>query len=159
MQSDFIWMDGELVPYDQATVHFLTPTLHYGIGVFEGIRCYSTPQGPAIFRLVEHLERFLDSIHILGIQDLPYSVQELRQAVHRTIRANGFKECYVRPLMFMKGPMGMNMDRSRPAVGIATWEWGPYLGEDAKQTGIHMMVSSFTRLHPNINMTKSKVAG
>ena len=159
MKSDLIWMDGELVPYEQATVHFITPTLHYGVGVFEGIRCYMTPQGPAVFRLHEHLQRFLESIHILGIQDFPYTVEDLRAAVHQVIRANGFEECYIRPLMYLEGPMGLNMDRSRPRVGVAAWEWGPYLGEEAKQTGAHMMVSSFTRLHPNINMTKSKVAG
>jgi branched-chain amino acid aminotransferase len=159
MICDYIWMDGELVPYEKATVHFITPTLHYGIGVFEGIRAYATPQGTAVFRLREHLERFLDSIHILGIRDFPYTVEDLRQAVHTTIQANGFSECYIRPLMYMEGPMGLNMDRSRPRVGVAAWEWGPYLGEEAKQTGVHMMVSSFTRLHPNVNMTKSKVSG
>lgn len=159
MKSDFIWMDGELVPYDQATVHFITPTLHYGPGVFEGIRCYDTPKGPAVFRLREHMERFVDSIHILGVLDFPYTVDYLREAVHQTIRANGFNECYIRPLMYLQGPMGLNMDNSRPRVGIAAWEWGPYLGEEAKEKGIHMMVSSFTRLHPNVNMTKSKVAG
>jgi branched-chain amino acid aminotransferase len=159
MKSDLIWMNGKLVPYEQATVHFITPTLHYGMGVFEGIRCYLTPSGPAVFRLREHMERFLDSIHILGIRDFPYTVEELRQATHTTIRANHFKECYIRPLMYLEGPLGLNMDRSVPRVGIAAWEWGPYLGEEAKEKGVHMMVSSFTRLHPNINMTKSKVAG
>lgn len=159
MKSDFIWMDGELVPYDQATVHFITPTLHYGLGVFEGIRCYQTPKGSAVFRLREHLERFLDSIHILGIQDFPYTVEELRQGVHQTIRVNHFSECYIRPLMYLQGPLGLNMDNSKPRVGIAAWEWGPYLGEEARIKGVHMMVSSYTRLHPNITMTKSKVAG
>ncbi len=159
MNSDFIWMDGQLVPFDQATVHFITPTLHYGLGVFEGIRCYATVNGPAVFRLREHLERFLDSIHILGIDEIPYTVEDLRQAVHLTIRVNGFQECYIRPLMFLDGPMGLNLDKSRPRVGIAAWEWGPYLGEACLENGIHMMVSSYTRLHPNINMTKSKVSG
>jgi branched-chain amino acid aminotransferase len=159
MKSDFIWMDGELVPFDQATVHFFTPTLHYGVGVFEGIRCYDTPNGPAVFRLREHFTRFIESIHILGVRDFPYTVDDLRQAVFQTIRANNFKECYIRPLMYLKGPMGMNMDLSRPAVGIAAWEWGPYLGNEAKQTGVHMMVASFTRLHPNVAMTKAKISG
>lgn len=159
MKSDFIWMDGKLVPYEQATVHFITPTLHYGVGVFEGIRCYVTEDGPGIFRLQEHLERFLDSILILGVRNFPYSVEDLRQGVHETILANNYDECYIRPLMYLDGPMGLNMDRSRPRVGIAAWEWGPYLGEEARETGIHMMVSSYTRLHPNINMTKSKVTG
>ncbi len=159
MKSDLIWMDGELVPYEQATVHLLTPTLHYGPGVFEGIRCYQTPQGPAVFRLKDHLHRFLESIHILGVRDFPYSIDDLRQATHQVIQANHFGECYIRPIMYLKGPMGMNMDLSRPSVGIAAWEWGPYLGESAKETGIHIMVASLTRLHPNISMTKAKITG
>jgi len=159
MESDFIWMDGELVPYDQATVHFMNPTLHYGVGVFEGIRCYSTPGGAGVFRLQDHLVRFLESIHILGIENLPYTVEQLRQGVHDVIRINGFTECYIRPLMYLQGPMGLNMDRSTPHVGIAAWEWGPYLGAEAMQTGVNMMVSSFTRLHPNISMTKAKLSG
>jgi branched-chain amino acid aminotransferase len=159
MISNYIWMDGQMVPYEQATVHFITPTLHYGVGVFEGIRCYITPRGPAVFRLREHLVRFIESIHILGVLKFPYTVEELQEAVHQTIKVNNFTECYIRPLMYLKGPMGLNMDNSVPCVGIAAWEWGPYLGLDARQKGIHMMVSSFTRLHPNINLTKSKVAG
>jgi branched-chain amino acid aminotransferase len=152
-------MDGEFVPYDQANVHFITPTLHYGLGVFEGIRCYMTQNGPAVFRLRDHMERFLESIHILGIDNMPYTVDQLVDAVLQTIRKNGFGECYIRPLMYMQGPLGLNLDLSEPRVGIAAWEWGPYLGEDAIKNGIHMMVTSFTRFHPNINMTKSKVSG
>lgn len=159
MKSEFIWMDGELVPYQEATVHIITPTLHYGVGVFEGIRCYKTSRGPAVFRLIEHLQRFLDSIHILGVRDFPYSLDDLRQAVHQTIQANHFRECYVRPIMYLQGPMGLNMDASHPRVSIASWEWGPYLGEQAKESGVRVMVSSFTRLHPNINLTKSKIVG
>lgn len=159
MKSDFIWMDGELVPFEQATVHFITPTLHYGVGIFEGIRCYDTDKGPGVFRLQDHLARFLDSVHILGIQDFPYSIEQLRQAVHDVVRINGFTECYIRPLMYLEGPMGLNMDKSVPRVGIAAWEWGPYLGKEALETGVRMMVSSYTRLHPNINMTKSKITG
>jgi branched-chain amino acid aminotransferase len=159
MKSDLIWMDGKLVPFAEATVHFISPSLHYGVAVFEGIRCYRTPRGPAVFRLHAHLQRFVESIHILGVRDFPYTVETLRQAVIDTIRANGFEECYIRPLMHLQGPLGLNLDTSRPSVGIAAWEWGPYLGETAKETGVHMMVSSFTRLHPNANMTKSKVSG
>ena len=145
MNSDLIWMDGELVPFDQATVHFITPTLHYGVGVFEGIRCYRTPRGAAIFRLKEHLQRFIESIHILGIQNFPYNLSELRQAVHQTIQANHFTECYIRPLMYLDGPLGLNMDLAKPRVGIAAWEWGPYLGEESKQTGIHHFYQKRTR--------------
>ena len=159
MKSDLIWMDGELVPYEQATIHVINPTLHYGPGVFEGIRCYETPRGPAVFRLSDHLERFLNSIHILGIRDFPHSIEDLRSGVLKTIRVNGFKSCYIRPLMYLEGPLGLNMDRSQPRVAIAAWEWGPYLGEEAKVKGIHMMVSSLTRLHPNINLTKAKITG
>lgn len=160
MESKYIWMDGELVEFDQATVHFLTPALHYGLSIFEGIRCYDTPQGPAVFRLREHLERLLDSAKVFGIRDFPYGLEDLRQAVHRVIRANDFSQCYVRPLVYMAhGPLGLNLDASRPSVGIAVWEWGTYLGEEALEKGVRMMVSSFTRHHPNIAMTKAKIAG
>jgi len=159
MKSDFIWMDGEMVPFAEANVHVITPTLHYGVGVFEGIRSYETPTGAAIFRLRDHIQRFLDSIHILGVLDYPYSLTDIEQAVFDTLQANGFGECYIRPLMYLEGPLGLNIDLSTPKLAIAAWEWGPYLGEEAQKTGIHMMVASLSRLHPNINMTKSKVTG
>jgi branched-chain amino acid aminotransferase len=155
-----IWMDGQLVPYDQAMVHFLAPALHYGLAVFEGIRCYATQDGPAIFRLREHLQRFLDSVRILGVQTFPYDLETLRHAVHETIIANGFGECYIRPLMYMaQGALGLNLDELNPAVGIAAWEWGTFLGEEALEKGVRMMVSSFTRHHPNVSMTKAKISG
>jgi branched-chain amino acid aminotransferase len=159
MKCDFVWMDGNIVPYEQATIPFFTPTLHYGPGVFEGIRCYETPNGPGVFRLREHLQRFADSIHILGVREFPYSVEDLRQAVHQTIAANLLGECYIRPLMYLAGPMGLNMDASQPKVAIAAWEWGPYLGAEAMEKGVRMMISSFSRLHPNISMTKAKITG
>lgn len=160
MKSDYIWMDGELVPYDQATVHFLTPALHYGLAVFEGIRCYATEKGPAVFRLEEHVQRLLNSVHAFGIQDFPYSVEELSAAIHQTIAANQLTSCYIRPLVYMvDGPLSLNLDASRPAVSIAVWEWGALLGEDSLTTGVKLMVSSFTRLHPNVNLTKAKVSG
>ena len=159
MKSDFIWMDGELVPFAEANVHIITPTLHYGVGVFEGIRSYQTPKGPAVFRLRDHLERFLDSIQVLGVLEYPYSLQQIEQAVFDTMRVNGFSECYIRPLMYLDGPLGLNIDLSIPKLAIAAWEWGPYLGEEAQVSGIHLMVSSLTRLHPNVNMTKSKITG
>jgi branched-chain amino acid aminotransferase len=159
MICDCIWMDGELVPYEQATVHLLSPTLHYGTGIFEGIRCYDTPKGPAVFRLKEHLQRLLDSAKIAGIQDLPYTLKDLQKAVHQTIRVNNLAACYIRPLIYMIGPLNLNLDAWRPAVGIAVWEWGPYLGEEARDQGVRMSVSSFTRHHPNVMMTKAKISG
>lgn len=159
MRSKYIWMNGDLVNYEDATVHFLTPTMHYGTGIFEGIRCYETRKGSAVFRLKDHLERFLASIHIVGINDYPFSLDDLYHAVHTTIQANGFSECYIRPLVYMTGPLTLNLDDWSPATGIAVWEWGPFLGKEAADNGIHMTVSSFTRHHPNVMMTKAKVSG
>ena len=155
-----IWMDGELIPYNEATVHFLSPALHYGLAAFEGIRCYESDQGPAVFRLQEHLERFMDSALIFGILDFPYTLSELRRAVHDVISANGLKSCYIRPLVYMaEGPLGLNLDEMEPAVGIAVWEWGTFLGEEALEKGARLQVSSFTRHHPNVSMTKAKISG
>ena len=159
MKSDFIWMNGDLVPFAEANIHVISPTLHYGVGVFEGIRSYNTPDGPAVFRLRDHIKRFLESIHILGVLDYPYSLSDIQQAVFDTMQANGFTECYIRPLMYLDGPLGINIDRSTPKLAIAAWEWGPYLGEEAQVSGIHMTVASLSRLHPNVNMTKSKITG
>lgn len=155
-----MWLDGEILDYEDAKVPFLNPALHYGLAVFEGIRCYETPDGPAVFRLREHLQRFLDSIHIFGVQNMPYDLETLREATHETIRVNEFMECYIRPLMYMAtGSMGLNLDDMQPSVGIAAWGWGTLLGEEALRKGVHLMVSSFTRLHPNVFMTKAKVSG
>ncbi len=159
MTSKFIWMDGEFIPFEQATVHFLTPTLHYGTGLFEGIRCYETPKGPAVFRLGEHVKRLMDSVRIAGIGDLAYTFEALCSAVHQTIRLNGFSACYIRPLVYLIGPLGLNLDNWRPAVGIAVWDWGPFLGKESKDRGVRVMVSSFTRHHPNVMMTKAKIVG
>lgn len=160
MKSEYIWMDGELVPYEKATVHFLTPALHYGLAVFEGIRAYDTDKGPAVFRLHEHIQRLINSSHAFGIMDFPYTEEELCTAVQQTIAANQLTSCYIRPLVYMvDGPLGLNLDASRPAVSIATWEWGALLGEDSLTKGVRMTVSSFTRLHPNVNLTKAKVSG
>ena len=160
MKSEYIWMDGKLIPFEQATVHFLTPALHYGLAVFEGIRCYKTDKGPAVFRLKEHMDRLLMSIHAFGVQNFPYSSEELCDAVHQTIQANKFSSCYIRPLIYLAdGLLSLNIDASRPAVGIAVWEWGKLLGEESALKGIKMIVSSFTRLHPNVNLTKAKISG
>jgi branched-chain amino acid aminotransferase len=159
-KNALIWMDGELVPHNEATVHFLSPALHYGLAAFEGIRCYDTDQGPAVFRLHEHLERFIDSALIFGILDFPYTVGDLRRAVHEVISANKLKSCYIRPLIYMaEGPLGLNLDEMQASVGIAVWEWGTFLGEDALEKGARVLFSSYTRHHPNVSMTKAKISG
>ncbi len=160
MKSDYIWMNGDLVPFAEAQVHVLAPGLHYGLGVFEGIRCYDTPQGPAVFRLREHMERFEDSALAFGLLEMPYTVDEMVQAVKDTVRVNGFKSCYIRPLLYMEGgPLGLNLDAQKAGVSIAAWEWASLLGDEGVENGVRLMVSSFTRLHPNVNLTKAKVAG
>jgi branched-chain amino acid aminotransferase len=160
MQSRYVWMDGNLVDFEHATVHFLTPALHYGAAVFEGIRSYSTDDGPAVFRLREHTERLLQSARIFGFRQLPYSPEAVRDAVLATVAANGFDECYIRPLLYLSGGgWNLNVDAGRPALGIAVWEWGNYLGEEAIARGVRANVSSFTRHHPNVMMTKAKIAG
>lgn len=158
-RSEYIWMDGELIPYDDATIHIHTSSLHYGFGAFEGIRAYATESGPAVFRLRDHYERFLNSSRVLGVKDFPYTVKELRQATHEVIRANGFQSCYIRPLLYFIGSFSLNLDETSPHVSISTWEWGTYLGEGNLEKGVHMGVSSFTRHHVNVNMTKAKITG
>ncbi|HCB01540.1 MAG TPA: branched chain amino acid aminotransferase [Anaerolineae bacterium] len=160
MESKFIWKNGELVPFEQATLHFLTPALHYGAAVFEGIRSYNTPKGPAIFRLREHVERLFDSARVLGFRELPWTVDEIIKAHKDTVRANGFTDCYVRPLIYLDGGgWNLNVDYGKPAFMIAVWEWNNYLGEEALAKGIRANISSFTRHHPNVSMTKAKIAG
>jgi branched-chain amino acid aminotransferase len=112
-----------------------------------------------VFRLREHLKRLFDSVLIAGIGELPYTHEELAQAIHQTIRCNGFQACYIRPLVYMVGPLGLNLDNWRPAVGIAVWDWGPFLGKESRDRGVRLMVSSFTRHHPNVSMTKAKLVG
>jgi branched-chain amino acid aminotransferase len=134
--------------------------LHYGIAVFEGVRCYKTDSGPAIFRLQEHAERLHDSAQVLGLRDLPYTIDEVRQAILQTVAANGFDECYIRPLIWLgDGGWNLNVDAGKPHMGIAVWEWHAYLGEDALENGVRANISSFTRHHPNVTMTKAKISG
>ena len=154
------WMNGRLVDEGEAKVPFLTAGLHYGMGVFEGIRCYDTAHGPALFRLRDHLERLQRSARILGFLDLPYSVDELAAAVKLTIEANGLRACYVRPLIYLaEGGMDLNVDTGRPHTGIAVWPWNDYHGSGTERAGIRLNVSSYTRHHPNVSPTKAKVAG
>lgn len=160
MESKYIWMNGELVEFEKATLHFLTPALHYGVGVFEGIRCYSTASGPAVFRLKEHTERLVNSAKVMGFRELPYSAEELADAIKLTVSANGFDACYIRPLIYLTdGGWNLTVDAGKPSVGIAVWQWNNYLGAEALEAGIRANVSSFTRHHPNVMMTKAKITG
>jgi branched-chain amino acid aminotransferase len=157
--SPLTWMDGRLVPASEAVVPFLTAGLHYGMGVFEGIRCYDTIRGPGVFRLDDHLRRLADSARILGFRELPYDARQLGAAVHQTIAANGLRACYIRPLVYLAdGGMNLSIDTGRPRVGIAAWGWEDYHGAEAAD-GIRVNVSSYTRHHPNVMPTQAKVAG
>ncbi|HEX5944318.1 MAG TPA: branched-chain amino acid transaminase [Anaerolineales bacterium] len=160
MESKYIWMDGELVDFDKATVHILNPAMHYGAAVFEGIRAYNTPKGPAVFRLREHAERLLDSAQVFGVRKFAFSAEDIVKAVKETVHANGFTDCYIRPLLFLKGgAWNLNVDAGQPALAIAVWQWSNYLGEEALAKGIRANISSYTRHHPNVSMTKAKIAG
>ena len=156
---EYIWMNGKLVKWEEAQVHVLTHTLHYGLGVFEGIRCYDTPKGPAVFRCREHLRRLLHSAHITRME-VDYSEEDLRLAIFETIKANDLKSCYIRPILFYGyGNMGLYPKGNPIDAVIACWPWGAYLGEEGMAKGIRCCTSSFTRHHVNIAMTKAKVCG
>ena len=158
-KTDKIWMDGELVDWDEAKVHVLTHTLHYGSGVFEGIRAYPTSRGPAVFRLTDHMRRLHDSAALL-MMELPYSVEELVEATKETIRANKIDSCYVRPLAFLGyGEMGLNPLPCPVNVSIAVWPWGTYLGDEGIKHGVRMKISTWRRMDPNINPTAAKGTG
>jgi branched-chain amino acid aminotransferase len=153
-------MDGELVDFEKATVHILNPAMHYGAAVFEGIRAYNTPKGPAVFRLREHAERLVASAQVFGMRNLAFTPEEIVKAIKETVRANGFTDCYIRPLLYLKGgAWNLNVDAGQPALAIAVWEWKNYLGEEALAKGIRANISSYTRHHPNVSMTKAKIAG
>lgn len=152
-------MDGKFVDWDKATIHVLTHTLHYGLGVFEGIRCYEARSGPAVFRLDEHVDRLFRSAHIFLI-DMPYTKQEIREAIIETIKVNKIKECYIRPLVYIGyGAMGIYPKGNPVNVSIAVWSWGAYLGDEGIRDGIKVKTSSFIRNHVNANMTRGKVTG
>ena len=155
--TKFIWMDRKLVPWEKANVHVLTHTLHYGLGVFEGIRCYKTAKGPAVFRLKDHIKRLEDSAKLVGMK-LPYSVDELVGAVKETIKANEIEECYIRPIAYYGyGVMGLNPKGSNVNVAIAVWPWGTYLGEEGLERGIRAKISPWLRIHPRILPPQAKV--
>ncbi len=154
-----IWFDGELVPWREANIHVLTHTLHYGTGVFEGMRAYGTPNGAAIFRLHDHTQRLFRSAHILKMP-MPYTVDEINDACVTVMRDNGLTEAYIRPICFYGSEgMGLRADNLKVHVAVAAWEWGAYLGDDGLEKGIRIKTSSFTRHHVNISMCKAKAVG
>ena len=155
-----IWMDGRFVDWDDANIHILTHTLHYGLGAFEGIRCYLCDDGSsAIFKIKEHVDRFFNSAHI-GQIDIPFSKEEITNAIIETIKINGLKESYIRPIVFIgDGAMGIHPQNNPIRVAVAVWQWGAYLGDDGLKNGIRVKTSSFTRHHVNIMMTKAKICG
>lgn len=155
-----IWLDGKLVDWDKAQIHVLTHTLHYGLGVFEGIRCYLCQEGKsAVFKLQEHVDRLFDSAHISQIT-IPFSREEIFQAIIKTLKANKLKEGYIRPIVFIgDGEMGLYVKDYPVRVAIACWPWGAYLGEEGLRRGIRTKIASFTRHHVNVGMTKAKICG
>lgn len=154
-----IWMDGKLVDWDDANIHILTHTLHYGNGVFEGIRTYDTPKGPAVFRLTDHIMRLFASAKIFFL-DMPYTVEHLIEATKETVRTNEVRACYVRPLVYLGyGEMGLNPLPAPVHVAIAVWPWGRYLGDEGMTHGVRMMISSWRRHDPNIMPPAAKGTG
>ncbi|HXE98724.1 MAG TPA: branched-chain amino acid transaminase [Solirubrobacterales bacterium] len=158
-KSEWIWMNGEFVPWEDAQVHVLSHGLHYGTGVFEGIRAYETDRGTAIFRHREHLERLEKSAE-LYYMNMPYSVGELRDATHQLIRRNGLESCYIRPIAFRGyGEMGLYAQAAPIDVAIAVWTWGAYLGEEGKREGVRAKISTWRRISPDSLITQAKASG
>jgi branched-chain amino acid aminotransferase len=159
-KSEKIWMDGKFVPWHEANVHVLTHTLHYGLGVFEGIRCYQIKsKKSAVFRLQEHINRLFNSAIVLGIE-IPFSKKEIHTAILQVVKKNKLDECYIRPIVFLgHNQMGLNPNGVNVRAAIAAWPWGAYLGDDGINNGIRVRISSFTRHHVNITMTRAKACG
>jgi branched-chain amino acid aminotransferase len=158
-EADKIWMDGKIVDWNDARVHLISNTLQYGFGVFEGIRCYKTNAGPAVFRLKEHLVRLHNSAKILGFE-VPYSVEQLTDATRQVIRENRFEQCYIRPIAYIGyGGMGLAYEDCKINVSIAVWHWGEYVGQGTLENGSRVKVSSYVRQHINTNMSKAKACG
>jgi branched-chain amino acid aminotransferase len=157
--ADLIWMNGEFVAWEDAKVHVLTHALHYGTGVFEGIRCYETEQGPAIFRHNEHLDRLRRSAELYHME-IPYSREELREVTHELIARNGLRSCYIRPVVYRGyGPMGLDPLANPVECFIAVWEWGAYLGDEGKANGVRAKTSSWRRISPESLMPQAKACG
>ena len=158
-RDGWIWFDGEMVPWRDATTHVLTHTLHYGMGVFEGVRCYKTVDGPAIFRLRDHTNRLFNSAHIYQMK-LPFSKEEIDAAQLECVRRNELESCYLRPIAFYGShAMGVAAKSNPVLVAIAAWPWGAYLGAEAIEKGIRVKTSSYTHHHPNITMCNAKAVG
>ena len=158
-ESDKIWMNGELIDWADAKVHVGSHGLHYGTGVFEGIRCYETPKGPAVFRLRDHLERFHDSARLLYMQ-IPFGLDELRDAAHELVRVNGLASCYLRPIAFYGyGELGVSTAGNPVDTVIMSWPWGAYLGEDSQAKGVTAKISSWRRVGPNVVPHVAKATG
>lgn len=158
-RDGLIWFDGEMVPWREAKVHVLTHTLHYGMGVFEGVRAYDTGTDASIFRLQEHTDRLFDSAHILGMR-IPIDKTTLNEVQRRVVRENGLRTAYIRPMCFYGSEgMGLRADNLRVHCMVAAWEWGTYLGKENMEKGIRIKTSSFTRHHVNITMCKAKATG
>ena len=154
-----IWMDGEMVPWRDARVHVLTHTLHYGLGVFEGVRAYNAEKGTAIFRLPEHTRRLLNSAHILGMT-IPFDAETISQAQIDVVKQNDLESAYLRPMAFYGSEgMGLRADNLKTHLSVAAWEWGSYLGEENMEKGIRVRVSSYTRHHVNVSMCRAKANG
>lgn len=154
-----IWFNSELVEWRSATTHVLTHTLHYGMGVFEGVRAYETPDGPAIFRLQDHTKRLFNSAKIVGMQ-LPFTEEQINRAHIDVVKANNLVSCYFRPMAYYgSGKLGVAPKQDDVQVILAAWAWGAYLGEEGMRKGIRVRVSSFTRHHPNVTMIKAKANG
>ena len=158
-RDGFIWYDGKLVPWREATTHVLTYTLHYGVGCFEGVRAYQTPKGTAIFRLDDHTQRLINSTKILGMK-LPWNAEQINAAQLEVLRANQLKEAYLRPMVFYGSEgMGLRADNLKTHLIVAAWTWGAYLGADNMERGIRVKTSSFTRHHVNAAMCRAKANG
>jgi branched-chain amino acid aminotransferase len=158
-KTEKIWMDGTFVPWDEARVHILTPTLHYGWGVFEGIRAYETRRGPAVFRLTDHIRRLFRSARIY-LLDIPYSVEQIVEATKETIRVNGVSSCYIRPLVYLGlEEMGLNPLPNPTRVAIAVWPWGTYLGDEGVEHGVRAKISSYRRNDWNTIPPAGKATG
>jgi branched-chain amino acid aminotransferase len=158
-RDGLIWLDGEMVPWREAKVHVLTHTLHYGMGVFEGVRAYETPAGAAIFRLQAHTDRLFNSAKIMNMH-IPYAKDELNEAQRTAVRENNLASAYIRPMAFYGAEgMGLRADNLKVHVMVAAWTWGAYMGAENLEKGIKVATSSFTRHHPNISMTKAKANG